>query len=92
MTFARPADRRNCGPNSSPGGLIRIWVSSYETPAACSRRREEADPFPRWMHPPPHVGGYDGHIQANPVARSKVAEPFRARTTLDRGEPPAHWV
>ncbi len=52
-----------------PGGLSRriadgsslTWTfhTARGTPTDRSRRREEADPLQRPLHPPPHLGGYD---------------------------------
>src|SRR6266498_983971 len=39
--------------------LARIFHTAHETPTACSRRREEADPLRHALRPPPHVGGYE---------------------------------
>src|SRR6266496_4942161 len=41
--------------------LTRIFHTVHEPPTARSRRRKEADSFPRPVRPPPHVGGYVGY-------------------------------
>ncbi len=56
--------------------LARIFHTTHEMPTDCSRRREEADHLQRPIHPPPHVGGYEGCV------KSGLAACFRGAITL----------
>ncbi len=73
---ADPALKRRaiieCPSGTSTGNLTRVnlanllfltlmFHASHESPTARSRRREEADPFTRSVHPPPYVGGYGAY-------------------------------
>jgi len=65
----------------SDRSLPRKFHIASGTPADGSRRRKEAEPLQGAVHPPPHVGGYEGWEKSG-LAIERLAQVWREEARL----------